>query len=71
MSSQVVDVATLIARGYTPSGRLPGGRVSLMLFWPWATIFACLGAVGLMAGSLTWLYRLVQLFLVANLPFLS
>lgn len=64
MSSDIVDVATLFARGYSRSGQLPGGRLSRLYFWPWATIVAVIGAAGLFAGSMLTMYRTAELFLL-------
>ena len=64
MSSEVLDVASMVARGYTRSGRLPGGRFDQLFFWPWATILACVGALGLFAGTLLCIYRLLQFFMI-------
>ncbi|MDP9379746.1 MAG: hypothetical protein M3Q29_06275 [Chloroflexota bacterium] len=65
MASQVREVASLVARGYTPSGSVPGGRYSVVFFWPWATIIGFVGALGLLGGTLLWLYRLLQFLLLA------
>lgn len=65
MSSEVLDVASLVARGYTRLGGLPGGRLSRVVFWPWATILACLGVLGFFAGTVLCVYRLLQFFLIA------
>ena len=66
MSSDVLDIASLVARGYTCSGRVPGGRFSHVLFWPWATIAAGVGALGLLGGTLALVYRLLQFYLFAT-----
>lgn len=65
MATQVIEVASLVARGYTPSGRVPGGRLSVVFFWPWATILACLGALSLLGGTMLWVYRVIQFVLIA------
>ncbi len=71
LTSEVMDVASLVARGYTTTGRVPGGRYGHMFYWPWATIIACVSAFGLLAGSAAWLYRLFEVFLLATLQFAS
>ncbi len=65
LATQVFEVASLVARGYTPSGSVPGGRLSRIYFWPWATIVTGMGALALMAGTMLWVYRLIQLVLLA------
>ena len=71
MSSNVAEVASLVARGYTSSGQVPGGRYSHVFFWPWASILACLGALGLLAASLKWVYALLQFIVITSWPGLS
>jgi len=60
LSSHVLDAASLVARGYTQSGRVPGGRMGYVFFWPWAAAPACIGALGLLGATLLWMYRLLQ-----------
>lgn len=62
MASEVIDVASLVARGYSHSGKAPGGRFGVKSFWPWVTILAGMGAVGLFAGTVLTVYRLLQFF---------
>ncbi len=66
MSSQVFDAASLVARGYTLSGRVPGGRVGYVFFWPWAAVPAWIGALGLLGATLLWMYRLLQFALLSG-----
>lgn len=65
MTADVVDVATLVARGYTTTGRVPGGRYGHVFYWPWATLLAGIGALGLFGGSALWLFRFLRYILVA------
>jgi hypothetical protein len=63
-----MDIATLVARGYTRSGKAPRGKLSRLYLWPWATLLGSVTAIGAVGAALLYLYKLIHFLALLAWP---